>query len=149
MPNTAIVYQSPHHGNTKKLLDAIVQAHPDVKLFRAETDAFTPDAFDVIGFASGIYMGKLHRTVQKAMDSVNGIGRKTFVVFTCGDLKGGKYGERYPDMLREKGFEFLGMYYCVGHDSFGPLKLVGGVNKGRPNEEDIRGAVTFFDGLKL
>lgn len=32
MLKTAIIYQSPHHGNTKKLLDAIVTAHPEVAL---------------------------------------------------------------------------------------------------------------------
>ena len=103
----------------------------------------------MLGFASGIYAGKLHRKVRAAMESADGKGRKAFVLYTCGDPKGGKYGERAVETLRLRGFETLGTYFCVGLDSFGPLKLVGGVNKGRPNEEDIRGAVAFFDGLKL
>src|SRR5512143_344927 len=106
MPKTAIVYQSPHHGNTKKLLDAIVQAHPDVKLFRAGADAFTPDAFDVIGFASGIYAGRLHRTVRKAMESGNGNGKKAFLLFTCGDSKGAKYGDKALETRKRQGCEF-------------------------------------------
>ena len=28
---TAIIYYSKHHGNTKKLVDAIKEAHPEIK----------------------------------------------------------------------------------------------------------------------
>lgn len=53
--NTAIVYYSQHHGNTKKLLDAIA-ATEDVTLIDVTTNP-TADlsSFDRIGFASGIY----------------------------------------------------------------------------------------------
>ena len=36
-------------------------------------------------------------------------------------------------------------YGCPGFDTYGPFKLVGGMNKGRPNQEDIDGAVAFYD----
>ena len=52
---TAIVYYSGHHGNTKKLLDAIASQH-EVTLINVtkqpETDL---SVYDRIGFASGIY----------------------------------------------------------------------------------------------
>ncbi len=53
--NTAIIYYSQHHGNTKKLLDAIAAAE-DVTLIdvTANPDADL-SAFDRIGLASGIY----------------------------------------------------------------------------------------------
>ncbi|MGB3985262.1 MAG: flavodoxin, partial [Limnochordia bacterium] len=41
----------------------------------------------------------------------------------------------------------LGTYGCRGFDTFGPFKLVGGIAKGHPNENDIAGAVKFFAGL--
>jgi hypothetical protein len=149
MPKIAIVYCSPHHGNTRKLLDAIVSAHPDVTLIQAGEDAFSPEQYDVIGFASGVYAGKLHRTVRKALASADGKGRRAFVIYTCGDTQGGKYGESCMNDLRRQGFETLGYFWCVGWDSFGPLRLVGGVNKGKPDADDIAGAVKFYESLNV
>ena len=37
MLNTAIIYESKHHGNTKKLVDAIAQAHDVTLIDAAET----------------------------------------------------------------------------------------------------------------
>jgi hypothetical protein len=147
MTKTMILYRSPHHGNTKKLLDAIVQAHPDVVLVKAGEDALDAAQFDTIGIASGVYIGKLHHTVRKALASMNGGGRKAFAVYSCGDKQGVKYGERFLALLQNQGFEPCGFYWCVGLDSVGPLRLIGGINKGRPTEEEIQGAVKFFEGL--
>jgi hypothetical protein len=149
MPKTAIVYRSPHHGNTKKLLDAIVKAHPEVTLIEAGEAPFDPAGYDAVGFASGVYAGKLHSTVRKVLNAANGRGCKAFVLYTCGDNAGGKYGERYLETIRERGYETCGYFWCVGLDSFGPLKLVGGVNKGRPNGDDMQKAVQFFESLQL
>ncbi len=147
MPKTAILYRSVHHGNTKKLLDAIQSAHPDVTLIKAGEDPFDPSLYNFIGFASGVYAGKLHRTVRKAMDSLSPAGRKAFVLYTCGDSEGGKYGKRFLEALRQKGFEPSGYYWCLGHDSFGPLRLFGGIHKDRPNLTDLEGAIAFYENL--
>jgi flavodoxin len=149
MPKTAIVFRSPHHGNTKKLLDAIVRAHPDVVLIKAGEESFDPENYDIIGFASGVYAGKLHREVRKVWKAVNGKGHKAFAVFTCGGSDGEEYGAHYMDALRQNGFETCGFYWCAGHDSFGPLRLVGGINKGKPDAEGIQGAVTFYESLNV
>ena len=53
--NTAIAYYSKHHGNTKKLLDAIAIA-ADIDLIDVTADENTDlSGYDRIGFASGIY----------------------------------------------------------------------------------------------
>ncbi len=147
MPKIAIVYRSPHHGNTKKLLDAIKAAHPEVTLVQAGEESGSLASFDVIGFASGIYMGKLHNTVRKALASMDGAGRKAFALFTCGDAAGAKYSDKCLSAIRERGFETLGFFWCKALDTFGPLKLVGGVNKGKPDAEDLANAVKFFESL--
>ena len=41
----------------------------------------------------------------------------------------------------------MGSYGCPGFDTFGPFKLIGGIAKGRPNNEDIEEAVNFFHNL--
>jgi hypothetical protein len=144
---TLILYRSPHHGNTKKLLDAIARAYPDVDLCKAGEDAFDPARYDAVGIASGVYAGKPHRALRKALEGIAGNGRMAFAVHTCGDKAGGKYGERFLSLLRQSGFSPRGFYWSVGHDSFGPLRLIGGINKGRPDDDDMQGAVRFYASL--
>ena len=41
----------------------------------------------------------------------------------------------------------IAAYDCMGFDTFGPFRLVGGIAKGHPTAEEIRGAVDFYRGL--
>ena len=60
---TLIVYHSEHHGNTKKLLDAIAK-EGNVTLLDASSGAgMDCGEYDLIGFASGIYYQKFHKNV--------------------------------------------------------------------------------------
>lgn len=144
MPKTMILYRSPHHGNTKKLLDAIRRAYPDVALYKAGEEAFDASAFDTVGIASGVYHGMPHQSVCQALGGIAGNGRRAFAVYTCGARQGGKYGERFMALLRDRGFDPCGFYFCVGHDSFGPFRMIGGINKNRPDEDEIAGAAAFY-----
>jgi hypothetical protein len=48
----------------------------------------------------------------------------------------------------EKGFEVVDEYHTKAFDTWGPLKLIGGINKGRPNQEDLQKAEDFTQNLK-
>ena len=64
--STAIVYYSQHHGNTKKLLDAIKEYDPDVKLIdttKTKVEDLSP--YDRIGIASGIYFRKFNKDLTE------------------------------------------------------------------------------------
>ena len=52
---TAIVYYSRHHGNTKKLLDAISESNEVTLIDVTEQPSADLSAYDRIGLASGIY----------------------------------------------------------------------------------------------
>lgn len=41
----------------------------------------------------------------------------------------------------------LGRYICKGFDTYGPFKLVGGLQKGHPTDEEIQAAVDFYNAL--
>ncbi|MCI1903137.1 MAG: hypothetical protein LKJ03_03555 [Enterococcaceae bacterium] len=143
---TAIIYYSGHHGNTKKLLDKIAQ-DPAVTLIEAEkADGIDLSSYDLIGFASGIYFSKFHKTVVQAAKTDLKRNDTVFLIYTCG-----KKSKRYPDELKniiaEKGAKLLGVYSCVGWDTFGPFKLIGGTNKHRPNEKDLTEANAFYQLL--
>ncbi len=50
--------------------------------------------------------------------------------------------------VKKQGCESLGEFLCLGFDTFGPFKLVGGVAKGHPTEDEIRAAVKFYESLE-
>jgi len=143
MSRTAIVYRSPHHGNTKKLLDAIVNAHPDVTLIHAGENDFSPDMFDVIGFASGVYLSAFGRPVTELAERLEGLaGKDCFLLYTSGSNPE-KYGRAFTRKLEGRGARVVGKFGCYGYDTYGPFKLVGGVRKGHPNGAEIEAAVGF------
>ena len=50
--------------------------------------------------------------------------------------------------LLEKEFEIIGEFSCLGFDTSGPLRFVGGKNKEHPNGEDLDKARKFAVGLR-
>lgn len=51
-------------------------------------------------------------------------------------------------ILQSKGLEVVGEFNCAGSGTFGPLRIIGGINKGSPNDEDFNKAETFGKRLK-
>ena len=143
---TAIVYFSQHHGNTKKLLDAIA-ATEDVTLIDVTTNP-TADlsSFDRIGFASGIYYTSFAKQVLSFAEAYLPEGKDVFFIYTHGAPKGG-FLTAIRSVTEKKHCRELGSYHCLGFDTFGPFKLVGGIAKGHPTEDEIKGAVEFYQRL--
>ena len=145
--NTAIVYYSKHHGNTKKLLDAIVHADGSVALIDV-TEQSAPDlsAFDRIGFASGIYFSCFAKQILSFAEEHLPENKDVFYIYTHGAPVGG-FLKGIREIAERKHCRELGKYDCLGYDTFGPFKLVGGIAKGHPTEEELRNAVKFYLGL--
>ena len=143
---TAVVYYSQHHGNTKKLLDAIA-AQEDVTLINVveEKDADL-SSFDRIGFASGIYFSSFAKQILSFADAHLPENRDVFYIYTHGAPKGG-FLKSIREVVKKKRCRELGQYHCLGYDTFGPFKLVGGIAKGHPSEEEIAAAVRFYRSL--
>ena len=140
---TAIVYYSNHHGNTKKLLDAIAERDA-VALIDVSGDPNADlSAFDLIGFASGIYYSQFHDTVLRFAEKNLPAGKKVFFLYTYG-LYRPSYTDAIGQIVNAKSAQVLGAYGCLGFDTFGPLKCIGGIAKRHPNDRDIAGALRFF-----
>ncbi len=141
---TAIVYYSAHHGNTRKLVEAVAQGR-DVTLIDAQdVKSAGLSGYDLIGFASGIYYGTFHQSVLDFVKNNLPQGKKVFFLSTYGGRNNIKAIEAE---VKAKGAQVVGCFGCKGYDTFGPFKLVGGIAKGRPNETDLKNACGFFDGL--
>lgn len=146
--NTIIVYESTHHGNTKKLVDGIVKEY-GVRAVKVE-DAMEMDfsSCDLIGIASGVAFGKFYEKAERFAAEKLPENKKVFFLYTCGNDTG-KYAASVSAKAKEKNCQVLGVYGCRGFDTFGPFKLVGGIAKGHPTQEEVDGAVKFFGGLMV
>ena len=61
--STAIIYYSNHHGNTKKLLDAIANEAEVTLIDVTKVNKKDLTEYDCIGLASGIYFGSFAKQV--------------------------------------------------------------------------------------
>ena len=72
-------------------------------------------------------------------------GKDVFLITTSGANPSDGFYKAVTDAVEKKGCKVIGRYGCFGYDTFGPFKLVGGLKKGHPTEEEIEGAVAFFE----
>ena len=144
---TAVIYFSKHHGNTKKVLDYICRGN-DIKLINAaEIKSENLEEYDLVGFASGIYYSKFHKSVIKFAEENLPENKKVFFIFTYGALKEG-YTKSIREAVSKKSADILGEFGCYGFDTFGPFKLIGGIAKGHPDRFDYENAANFFNEIK-
>lgn len=143
---TAIVYYSEHHGNTKKLLDAIAAEYEVTLIDVIEEPEADLSGYDRIGLASGIYFSNYAKQMIAFAKDRLPEGRDVFYIYTHGAPKGDFLKGMRP-IAAQKNCRELGFYHCQAYDTFGPFKLVGGLNKGHPTEMEIRAAVEFYSKL--
>ena len=145
---TLIVCVSVHHGNTEKIAIAMANALQATLLKPGEVNVERIAECDLVGFGSGIYFRKHHRTLLALVDRLaTTSGRKAFVFSTSGQGSS-KYNQPLISRLIEKGFDVISSFSCKGFDTWGPIGLLGGMSKGRPNEEDLKQAENFARTLK-
>jgi flavodoxin len=147
---TAIIYYSYHHKNTEKIVERM--AIPlNAKILKPEQVNLTElMEYDLIGFGSGIYFSKHHKSLLKLASSIPAMnGKKAFIFSTSGYGDSGmeRQHKALKKILEEKGFNIVGEFSCYAFDTFFFLRLIGGINKGRPNEEDLKKAEDFAKAL--
>lgn len=143
---TAIIYYSRHHGNTKKLIDAIAAEQEVTAIDAAEVKEADLSGYDLVGFASGIYYSKFHKTVLEFAEKNLPEGKNVFFLYTYGAEKKG-YTNAITEAVKKHNANILGEFGCFGFNTFGPFKLIGGIAKGHPDDTDLKNAVSFFSGL--
>ena len=143
---TAIVYYSKHHGNTKKLLDAIAEKY-EVTLIDVTNNPITDlSVYNRIGFASGIYYSKFQKALLKYAEEHMPEGKETFFIYTYGAEKKG-YTNAIKEAVSKHNAKVLGEFGCFGFNTFGPFKLIGGIAKGHPDNDDLNNVLKFYETL--
>ena len=142
-----IVYASPHHGNTRKVAEAMARPlQADlVDVTKEPLPEFS--AYDFVGFASGIYFQKFHKRVEECLKAAAfSKEQRVFLVATCG-VPLGNYTRKLEKKLEQKGVPVAGVFQCRGYDTYGIFGKVGGIAKGHPNAKDLARAEQFAEKL--
>jgi flavodoxin len=149
---TLILYFSVHHGNTEKVARAMANVLGADLLPVQQVDADMLERYGLIGFGSGIYFGRHHESLLDLVQKLPAVKNKKAFIFSTSGLRKIPFLHDFDRPLRErlqhKGFNIAGEFSCRGLDTYRATRLVGGVNKGRPNAEDLKQAEEFARGLK-
>ena len=110
--------------------------------------------YDLVGFGSGIDSDKHYKVLLDLADKLpQVIDKKAFIFSTCGNpFDAQKYAAKCHFLLRKKliskGYTIVDEFICPGFNTNVFLKYFGGINKGRPNVEDLKRAENFAENLK-
>jgi flavodoxin len=155
-----LVLFSYHHNNTAKIANAIAEVLGAQIKTPQEINPEELQEYDILGFGSGIYGEKFHKTVLSLADRLPQITDKSAFVFSTNGapaslFRGSMEREQLvrnhrliKEKLQAKGYTIVGEFSCPGWNTNSFLKYTGGINKGRPNAEDLRRAEEFALGLK-
>ena len=151
-----VVVFSYHHKNTEKVAKSIAKVIDAPVKTPHEVIPEDLREYDLIGFGSGIYSAKHHQSLLDLADKLPQVtGKKAFIFSTYGApaaFAGREFVEKNHSQLREKlkakGYTVLGEFGCAGWNTNSFLAYFGGLNKGRPNAEDIRNAEEFARNMQ-
>jgi len=141
-----IIYHSEHHQNTEKIA-RVMAAKVDADLKEAkEVRAEDINNYEIIGFGSGVYNGRFHKDLLEIIDNIpRQDNKKAFIFSTTGSLSYSRLAhDRFRPLLLDKGFKIIGEFSCPGFDTALTRE---GINKGRPNEQDLENAEKFIQDI--
>lgn len=147
-----LLLYSYHHQNTEKIakvfakvLDAEIKTPKQINIQELQD-------YDLIGFGSGIYGAKHHESILNLADIIPQISNKKAFIFSTSaiinDAKVTKDHSLLRNKLESKGYEIVGEFSCKGFNTNSFMKYFGGMNKGRPNVEDLKNAESFAQNIK-
>jgi flavodoxin len=157
--NVLLVVSSHHQKNTEKVAGVFARVFDARMKTPRQTGREEPRDFDLVGFGSGIDSDKHYKELLDLADALPRVAdRNAFIFSTCGlpiAITGRKavaaYAAKSHSALREKltsrGYTVVGEFSCAGHNTNSFLKAFGGLNKGRPNAEDLADAEAFARAL--
>ncbi|MBP5384226.1 MAG: flavodoxin family protein [Lachnospiraceae bacterium] len=143
MGKAVLIYASTHHGNTKKVVDAIANEFEIETVDATKIHEKDLTEYDLIGFASGIFYSRFSAQVLEIAKNCLPDQKNVFYIATAGNPRKGNFNS-IAEIAAGKQCNELGRFQCRGFDTYGPFKLVGGIQKGHPDEDELKDAVDFY-----
>lgn len=142
-----IIVHSYHHNNTLKVADEFS------KVLNAKVTS--PDhvileelkEYELLGFGAGIDSGRHYKPILDLVDMLPWVNKKPAFIFSTSAIQGDAKVYNDHSVLRQKlqskGYAIIGEFSCKGFNTNSFLKYFGGMNKGKPDSDDLKHAEKF------
>lgn len=138
-----IIVDSNHKNNTLKIAEAMAETvGAEVCGVKEAADADLMQ-YDIVGFGSGIYAGKVGKKLFKYVAAHIEDLSKVFIFSTSAKGKI-EYNGELEAYLNGNCKNVLGSFACKGFCKWFIFALAGGISKGHPDEADIENAKAFM-----
>jgi flavodoxin len=139
--------QIHNHGNTMEVAEAMADTLDAEIKKPSEVDEVAE--YDLIGFGSGVYNRKLHRSLFELVDRLEPQKQTNVFVFSTAFMPFKRMHKPLKSSLIDRGFNVIGEFQCKGSMKDGFIgRIFGEVNKGRPNKEDLEKAKDYAKKMK-
>ncbi len=149
---TLIIVYSYHHNNTLKVAEVMANMLHAIIKTPGEVTLNDLKHYDLIGFGSGIDSGRHYKPLLELAATLPQEERKPAFIFSTsgvqGQLKVAKDHAKLRSILVSKGYVVLDEFSCKGFNTNSFLKFFGGMNKGKPDADDLNRAMTFARNLR-
>jgi flavodoxin len=153
---TLLVVYSYHHKNTETVARTFAQVLGATIVTPQKVNPSELAGYDLVGFGSGIDSGRHYAPLHDLADRLPTVAaRKAFIFSTCGAPAFGvtqsfilKNHSALREKLQAKGYTIVDEFGCPGWNTNMFLRFFGGLNKGRPNAEDLKRAEDFARNLE-
>jgi flavodoxin len=148
---TLLILYSYHHNNTEKIANAMAKVL-DAQIKQPwEVNPEELQEYGLVGFGSGIYGEQHQHSLLDLAEKLPQVTDKKAFLFSTAGISGKDKATEDHAALREKlevkGYVIVDEFQCVGYNTNSFLKFFGGMNKGRPNAEDLKEAEEFARAL--
>ncbi len=150
MRSLVIVY-SYHHMNTEKVAKVLAKVLDAEIKTPQKIEPEGLEGYDLIGFGSGIYGERHHKSLLDLADELPKVTNRKGFIFSTSAIMGKDKVAGDHKLLRgklmAKGYVIVDEFACKGFNTNSFLRHFGGMNKGRPNEKDLKNAEDFARNL--
>ena len=147
-----LVVFSYHHKNTEKVAKVFAKVLDAQTKTPQQVDPEELQQYDLVGFGAGIDSGKHYKPLLDLADKLPQVDNKKAFIFSTAALTGEKKLAKDHSTLREKleskGYTIVDEFQCKGFNTNSFMRFFGGMNRGRPNAEDLKHAEEFAQNLK-
>lgn len=140
---TLIICKSIHVGNTERVAERMAKILKTEVIKPEEFNVSDVGKYDLIGFGSGIYSSKHHKSLLNLVDKLPDLKPKKIFVFSTAGIVRKSNHRSLKEKLKEKNAVVVDEFFCLGFNKNSFLKYFGGMNKGRPDENDFKRAEDF------
>ena len=147
-----LVLYSYHHKNTEKIAEVFAKVLDAQIKTPEQADPQELQEYDMVSFGAGIDSGKHYKELLNFAAKLPEVSSKKAFIFSTSGVSNPTYKAKIHttlrDMLQSKGYIIVDEFQCKGFNTNSFLEIFGGMNKGRPNAEDLKHAEDFALKLK-